>query len=85
MKQYVIENHVSGAVLGIYDGDTEGEALENLRADAGYTDDDPSEGYIQDELTAIEIQDVAAWGRSAERSQEERDAADYYLSQVKQG
>lgn len=36
MATYMIENTVSGVILGEYDGATEAEALDALARDAGY-------------------------------------------------
>lgn len=38
MAHYQIENHVSGLVLGVYEGRDEHDALDALARDAGYDD-----------------------------------------------
>lgn len=37
-NRYQIENTLSGVVFGVYEGDTEAEALDALARDAGYRD-----------------------------------------------
>lgn len=38
MNKYLITNTISGLRLGVYDGDTETEALDAMARDAGYSD-----------------------------------------------
>lgn len=38
MNRYQIENTKSGMVLGVYEGETEAEALDAMARDAGYRD-----------------------------------------------
>ncbi|MFH1268920.1 MAG: hypothetical protein ABIK89_24605 [Planctomycetota bacterium] len=47
--QYRIENAASGVDLGIYEGDTEAEALDALARDAGYSDHAEACARIGDE------------------------------------
>jgi len=38
MSKYEIENTISGVVFGVYEGNSENEALDAMARDAGYAD-----------------------------------------------
>lgn len=38
MSKYLITNTISGVELGVYEGNTESEALDAMARDAGYSD-----------------------------------------------
>jgi hypothetical protein len=61
MNRYQIENTASGVVFGIYEGETEREALDALARDAGYKDHAEVEvqfdSYAKGEIVVTEIDD----------------------------
>ena len=56
--RYAIENTISGLVIGVYEADSEEEALDKMAQNAGYRDYDDLNEQIEADPGDIEVYEV---------------------------
>ena len=65
MSKYQIENTTSGVVFGIYEGETERDALDAMARDAGYKNhaevEEQFNTYANGEIVVTEMETWVAW------------------------